>query len=118
MRFTLLLWILDLVLRFASRFHGAFKRYIAKAHARILIKTADGRRGRIFVFDRGRFRSTPGDHRDFDAAMVWRDAATGFRVMTSQRPDAAFNAAADGKLRVEGMGVYAQWFEDGLKLVL
>ena len=27
-------------------------------------------------------------------------------------------AAAQGKLRVEGMSVYAQWFEDGLKLIM
>jgi hypothetical protein len=49
---------------------------------------------------------------------VWKDAATGFSVMTDKRKDASFNAAAEGKLHVEGMGVYAQWFEDGLKLVV
>jgi hypothetical protein len=49
---------------------------------------------------------------------VWQDAATGFAVMTAKRPDASFNAAADGKLRVEGMSVYAQWFEEGIKLAL
>jgi len=39
-------------------------------------------------------------------------------VMMDKRKDASFNAAADGKLKVLGMSVYAQWFEDGIKLVL
>ena len=38
--------------------------------------------------------------------------------MTDKRGDASFNAAAEGKLRVEGMSLYAQWFEDGVKLVI
>ncbi|HDI58806.1 MAG TPA: hypothetical protein ENF48_00375 [Desulfobacteraceae bacterium] len=118
MQLTLLLYALGLVLRVAARCHPAFRRYIANTRARILIKTADGTRARLFVFDKGRFRSFPGGQGDFDAAMVWQDAATGFAVMTSRRPDAAFNAAAAGKLRVEGTSLYAQWFEDGLKLLV
>ena len=86
--------------------------------ARILIKTADGKRARLFVFDKGTISSASGNQDTFDAALVWQDAATGFGVMTDKRPDASFNAAADGKLRVEGMSVFAQWFEDGIKLVL
>jgi len=38
--------------------------------------------------------------------------------MTSKKPDASFNAAAEGKLKVLGMSVWAQWFEDGIKLVM
>ena len=39
-------------------------------------------------------------------------------VMKSKKKDASFNAAAEGKLKVLGMSVYAQWFEDGIKLVM
>jgi hypothetical protein len=118
MRFSLLLFALALILRISAFTHTRFKRYIAKARVRIMIKTADGRRARLFVFDRGRVASLPGARHAFDAALVWQDAATGFAVMTSKKPDASFNAAAAGRLRVEGMSVYAQWFEDGLKLIL
>ena len=38
--------------------------------------------------------------------------------MSSKKKDASFNAAAEGKLKVVGMSVYAQWFEDGIKLVM
>jgi hypothetical protein len=118
MRFSLLLFALAQMLKIAAVTNARFKRYIAKACVRILIKTADGQRARLFVFNKGRVSSLPGNRTDFDAALIWRDAATGFAVMTSKKPDASFNAAAEGKLRVEGMSVYAQWLEDGLKLIL
>jgi hypothetical protein len=118
MRFGMLLWMLSVILKVASRKNADFKRYIAKAGVRVLVKTQDGRRGRLFIFDRGRVRSMRGDSRDFDVALVWSDSQTGFSVMTDKRSDAFFNAAAAGKLRVEGMSVYAQWFETGMKLVL
>jgi hypothetical protein len=118
MRFSMLLFALAQILKIASYTNARFKRYIGKACARILIKTEDGRRARLFIFDKGSVSSIAGDRKDFDAALVWQDANIGFSVMTSKRPDASFNAAAEGRLRVEGMSVYAQWLEDGLKLVV
>lgn len=118
MHFSILLFMLSLILKIASYTHGGFKQYIAKAGGRILIKTADGRRARLFIFDKGTVSSVRGDQKDFDAALVWRDANTGFFVMISKKKDASFNAAAEGKLRVEGMSVYAQWFETAMKLIL
>ena len=118
MRFSALLFALAQILKVAAMTNSAFKKYIANAKARVLIKTADGQRGRLFIFDKGKVSSKPGDHKDFDVALVWKDAATGFSVMTNKSPDASFNAAAEGKLRVEGMGVYAQWFEEAMKLVM
>lgn len=117
MRFTLLLFALTQILRMAACFNTRFKRYIAKARVSIMIKTADNSRGRLLIFDKGKVSSMPGTRHAFDAALVWQDAATGFSVMTSRKPEASFNAAAEGKLRVEGMSVYAQWLEDGLKLL-
>ncbi len=118
MKFALLLFALDKILRVASRTNGDFKKYIEKARTRILIKTEDGKRARLFIFDKGKITSISGDHKVFDAALVWKDAATGFSVMTDKGKDASFNAAAEGKLKVEGMSIYAQWFEDGMKLIL
>ena len=118
MKFRLLLFALGQLLKIASKFNKAFKQYISKASVRILIKTTDGKNARLFVFDKGKFSSIPGDQKNFDVALVWKDAATGFSVMTDKKSDASFNAAADGKLKVLGMSFYAQWFEDGIKLVL
>ncbi len=119
MRFSLLLFILYLVLKIASVLNKSFKHYIRKASVRILIKTADGERARLFIFDKGKVSSQPDDHKDFDVALVWKDAASGFSTMIDKNAsEATFNAAAEGKLRVEGMSVYAQWFEGAMKLVM
>jgi hypothetical protein len=118
MKFSLLLFVLSQILKIASFTNAKFKRYISKAGAKVLIKTADGQYGRLFIFDKGKFSSLAGDQTNFDVALVWRDAGTGFSAMTSKDPAASFNAAAEGKLRIEGMGVYAQWFEGAIKLVM
>jgi hypothetical protein len=118
MRFSVLLFGLYIVLKIAAFINKAFKKYIGKANVRVLIKTADGSRGRLFVFDKGKVRSEPGGRADCDVALVWQDAATGFTVLTDRKADASFNAAAEGKLRVEGMSVYAQWFETAVMLVM
>ena len=117
MRFSLLLWALSWMLKHAARKNEAFRKYIRTADVRVLIRTADARHARLFRFNKGRFSSCSGDTKDFDVALVWKDAKTGFSVMTSKSKDASFNAAAEGNLRVEGMSLYAQWFEDGVKLV-
>jgi hypothetical protein len=118
MRFSILFFALYNILKVDSVTNKQFKKYISKISAKILIKTEDGERARLFIFDKGKLISVPGDHKNFDVALVWKDANTGFSVMTSKKKDASFNAAADGKLKVLGTSVYAQWFEDGIKLVM
>lgn len=118
MRFSILLFALYYILKLASLTNKAYKQHLRNIRARILIKTEDGKQARMFIFDRGKLTSASGDKRPYDVALVWRDAATGFSVMTSKKKDASFNAAAEGRLKVLGMSVYAQWFEDGVKLVM
>ena len=118
MKFSILLFGLYIILKVRLITNKAYKKYINKTSAKILIKTEDGERARMFVFNKGKLRSVVGDLKDYDAALVWKDAATGFSVMTSKKKDASFNAAAEGKLKVYGMSVYAQWFEEGIKLVM
>ena len=119
MKFSLLLFVFYQKLKKAAKSHEAFKKYISTMKARILIKTADGKRGRLFIFDRGKISSLPGgSHSSFEVALVWSDADTAFRVMASGKDEASFKAAATGKLKVEGMAMYAQWFTDGVKLIM
>lgn len=118
MKFTLLLFILYRKLKSALRSNRAYRSYIGIVRVKILIKTADGRRGRLFVFDRGVLTTKGGGNHQADAALVWSDAATAFRVMASGSDEQSFLAAAEGKLKVEGMAYYIQWFTDGIKLVM
>ena len=55
MRFTILLFILYQILKRASKRNAAYRNYIGSIHqVKIMIKTADGKRGRLFIFDQGK----------------------------------------------------------------
>jgi hypothetical protein len=118
MKFTLLLFVLYRKLKKASKNNDAFKKYISTMSMKILIKTADGKRGRLFIFDKGGISSLKGDQPGFDVALVWSDAATAFKVMSSGSDEESFKAAAEGKLKIQGMAYFAQWFTEGVKLIL
>jgi len=115
----MLLYILYRVLKWATKHNEAYRNYIGSIHeVKIMIKTADGKRGRLFIFDGGALRSRAGAKQSYDAAIVWSDAKTGFRVMASQSDSEQFNAAAAGRMKLDGMAFFAQWFNDGVKLVM
>jgi len=38
--------------------------------------------------------------------------------MASQSDSEQFNAAAAGRMKLDGMAFFAQWFNDGVKLVM
>ena len=118
MKFSLLLFGLHFLLKRASKKNSPFKHYIRKSKVKILIKTADGKRARLFIFNKGNVDSIKCDQEDFDVALIWRNPAIGFKAMTDKNPKASFNAAAEDGLKVEGMSLYAQWFDNGIKLVL
>ena len=118
MRLWLLLLALSVKLRIDARRNQAFKNYLGTTRVRFLIKTADGKWGRLFIFDNGAISSRPGAHHECDAALVWSDPASAFRVMLALSEEAAFQAAAEGKMKVEGMAYYVQWFNDGMKLIM
>ncbi|MDP2854902.1 MAG: hypothetical protein Q8O28_11740 [Smithellaceae bacterium] len=119
MKFILLLFVLAQKLKAAAKKNTAYRKHLGILQIRILIKTTDGKRGRLFIFDKGAFSSVSGTHHKCDVALIWADAETAFKVMTSKTGDAdTFSAAAEGKVRVEGMVPYIQWFTDGVKLVM
>ena len=115
---SLLLFGLYLRLRIAIVTNKAFRNYIGTIHLRFLVKTADGKRGRLFIFDRGKIISLTGADHESDVALVWSDPLTAFRVMISMSEEAMFNAAAKGKVKVEGMAYFLQWFNDGMKIIM
>lgn len=117
MKFTLLLFGLAQILKIASHMNEEFKHAIRKAQVRILITTRDRERARLFIFDRGKLSTLGGFHSHYDAALVFKDAGVGFKVLTSTKSDASFNAAANGSLHILGMSFYAQWFQDVTQLI-
>lgn len=119
MRFSALLYILSVILKHAMKKKRAFQNYIGSIqNLRIMIKTADSRHGRIFIFNRGRIISKRGAKHAYDAAIIWSDAATAFKVMSSMSEEATFLAAAQGKMKLDGMAYFAQWFNDAVKIAM
>ena len=118
MKLSLLLFLLAVKLKMAAKTNRAFKNYIGTIELKILIKTANNRWGRLFVFDKGRVSSISGANHHCDAALVWSDPGTAFNVMLKGTEEASFNAAAQGKLKVEGMSYYIQWFNDAVKIIM
>lgn len=118
MKLSFLLTVLYVKLWMAARNNRAFKSHIGNVRIKILIKTADNRHGRLFIFDRGTVSSECGTGHPFDAALVWKNSCTAFRVMLKGTEEASFKAAAKGKLKVEGMAYYIQWFNDAVKFVM
>ncbi len=118
MRFTLLLLGLSVLLKRAAGKNRAYRNHINIRRVRVMVKTADGRLGRLFVFDRGTVTTLGGARHPYDAAIVWADADTAFRVMLARSDEASFLAAAEGKMKLDGQAVFAQWFQDGVKLAL
>ena len=118
MKLSVLLYLLSLKLMMASRTNRIFQNYIGTIQLKILIKTANNRWGRLFVFDKGTITTLSGADHAFDAALVWKDANTAFTVMLKGTDEASFQAAAEGKLKVEGMAYYIQWFNDAVKIIM
>ncbi|MGO9147533.1 MAG: hypothetical protein ACLQDF_14315 [Desulfomonilia bacterium] len=118
MKLSFLLFVLYLKLSRAAKTNKAFRNYIGNLQLRILIKTADKKRGRLFIFDKGKVLTQRGANHKCDAALVWADPNTAFKVMLAGTDEASFLAAANGKLKVEGMAYFIQWFNDAVKLIM
>ena len=117
MKFRLLLFALSLLIKWSAKQNKAYKHYIRRGKVRILIGTFDKKIARLFIFDSSKFSSCPGDSKDYDVALLWKNPTTGFKGMMDKNKDASFNAAAQGNLKINGMSIYAQWFENGMKLI-
>jgi len=101
MKLRLLLFILYQKLKKAAKKNAAYRSFLANMQVKIMIKTADGKHGRLFIFDRGKLSTLTGGTHPYDAALVWSDSDTAFKVLSSRSDEQTFRAAADGKLKVD-----------------
>ncbi len=110
MRFSILLFLLAIKLKYASKKKPNFVKKLKQKNITGLIKTADNKRGRAFVSDNGRLASKRGVADKFDFALVWSDATTAFRVMAGGSTEKFVEAISQNKLKIEGNGMDALWF--------
>ena len=110
MKFKLLLLILSFKLKKAAKNVPAFKEFIKSKNVKVLMKTADGKQGRAFILRNGTINSKSGDFSNADAAFVWSDGGTAFKVMSSGDDESFIAAMTEKKLWSEGNYKEFIWF--------
>jgi hypothetical protein len=98
----------------AARMNRACRAYIRNQSLRGASRTAGEGRGRVYVVDQGTISSIPGTREETDVALVWCDAATGFRVMTCRNEEASLAAMTEKKLVIDGSVREFMWFSTAL----
>ncbi len=117
-KFRLLLFILTIKLKLAARNNDRFTAFIRNKSLRMGIRTADSSSGREYMFLNGKITTRSGSLKDTDFEMVWSDAATAFKVMSSSNEEASVAALTEKKLQVEGNLKEFMWFSRAMDIML
>jgi 3-hydroxyisobutyrate dehydrogenase-like beta-hydroxyacid dehydrogenase len=115
MKLTFLLYALLLKLRNASRHNQLLRTRLQARTGSVWIQTDDHRVGRLFVFSKGQIFTKSGGQGEADVKMIWKDADTAFKAMTSSDPQAVPRALELGNLCLVGDKTVAQWFGSLIK---
>jgi hypothetical protein len=102
MKFSMLLYGFDFLLRFSSWKYESFSNHINDFDFSMVIRTADGKRTRRYSSTGGKISSGKGSGPVPDFSLVWKDAASGYRSMIKMKPGALMKAVQDGTLKLEG----------------
>ncbi len=115
MGFSILLALLNIKFKKVAKTNKNFRKFLMGHECAVVIKTKDGKRGKRFIFKDGGF-SSDNVLDEFDAAMVWRDARTGFNGL--RRGEDGINDAMKNHLvGIEGKIHSFAWFGGVLKFV-
>jgi hypothetical protein len=118
MKFSLLLFALSYMLKSKSKKESPLKSKLMEKNMTMLIKTQDGSRSRFFTIKDGKVTSGRKIPASSDVALIWKDAETGFHVMTSRDKQAPVKALGDGRLKLEGSAELALWFMGAVAVMM
>ena len=118
MKFTLLLYVLSVKLKRAAKKNARFMKFIRDKNLKLGIRTADGKSGRQYTFSKGKILSGSGLPEAPDFVMVWSDADTAFKTMSSTNEEAAVAALTEKKLQVEGDLKEFMWFSRAIDIMM
>jgi len=116
MRFLFILFVIAAKFKKSSQTDENFKKFLMGHECRIVIKTRDGKRGKRFVFENGSF-STDTVLDEYDAAMVWPDAAVAFRAM-KRGEEGIQEEVKNHRVYIEGKLHAFTWFGAAMNYVL
>lgn len=109
MKFTILMEVITLLIKFTLRTKKHVRDMISHKNHTIVMMTKDGKRGRRFIMRNGTF-SSDRVLTDYDLAYVWKDGDTAFRVLTSNDPVGMHKAMANWDLEMKGDTSISIWF--------
>lgn len=102
MKFSLLLFVLNMIFKRTAKKHESFRTKLKEKDYTMVIRTEDGKRGRFFIFRGGEIISGKGDKAGAEISLIWRDAETGFKVMSGGNNQAFMGALQNGSLKIAG----------------
>ena len=80
MLFSLLLWVLSLIMGNAAKNNKVVKDMLTVRNDKYVVMTRDGSRGRRYIFKQGKFFSDK-VLTDYDMALVFENADIGFKTL-------------------------------------
>ncbi len=104
MKFSLLLFGLYKMMQRTAKKVPEFRNKLKEKDYTVVIKTEDGKKGRSYTFAGGDISSRSGDSAGANLTLAWKDAATGFRIMSKGKTKAFIAALQDGSLKLQGDG--------------
>jgi trimethylamine-N-oxide reductase (cytochrome c) len=111
LRFSLILFGLDLLFKFCAWRYPVFRERLKEKSFVAQIKTADNSVGRWFEFGGGTVRSGAGIHRSPDICLAFKNAAIAARLLTPPiRQQQQIDAIKDFKLKLDGPDELTAWF--------
>ena len=110
MKFSLLLFVLNMIFKRTAKKHESFRTKLKEKNYTMVIRTEGGKRGRYFTFKDGEVISRKGDLPGAEISLIWKDAATAFKVMASGSNKAFMAALQNGTLKLQGDANLALFF--------
>ena len=109
MLFSLLLSIINLAMGITAKNNKSMRDLINVRNSRYVIMTRDGKRGRRYLFQKGKYSSDK-ILTDYDMALVFVDADAGFKTLALGGPTGIMEAINNWKLKVAGDATIMNFF--------
>ena len=109
MRFSILITAIVLIIKLSLKTKKYLRDMISVKNHTFVMMTKDGKRGRRFIFNNGRFTSDR-NLLEYDLAFVWKDGNTAFKVLTTPDPVGLHKAIANWDLELNGDESLSIWF--------
>jgi hypothetical protein len=111
LKFKFLLWVFAQLLQRQIRNNPDCARYVAGKQLRFQIRTTAGA-GRHYTLRDGAIRSSAGLATDAQFTLNFKDAATGFAILSAKDGQAAFlRGLGSGDLSIGGDFLEVMWFQ-------